>query len=79
MAGTAELGGGGRGGMQLQLKFDDQITGNRVFKVPVFKISRGQSVRISLDGLHLWLSTMAPHFKLRSTVPALCDEYHLIF
>ena len=28
---------------KLQLGFDNQIAGNRIFKVPVFKISRGQS------------------------------------
>ena len=30
---------------ELQLRFDDQIAGNRILKVPVFKISRGQSFR----------------------------------
>ena len=31
-----------------------------MFKVPVFKISRGQSTQTPLDGLYLWLSNMPP-------------------
>ena len=38
---------------ELQLKFDDQIPGNCIFKVPVFKISRDQSAWTPLDGLRL--------------------------
>ena len=45
---------------ELLLKFEDQIAGNRIFKVSVFKISQGQSARIPLDGSHLQLSTMGP-------------------
>ena len=45
---------------ELQLKFEDQIAGNRIFKVSVFNISQGQSARTPLDGSRLQLSTMGP-------------------
>ena len=35
---------------EMQLKFDDQIAGNRTFKVTVFKTSRGQFTRTPLNG-----------------------------
>ena len=38
---------------ELQLKFDDQIIGNHISKVPVFKISLGPFAQTPLDGLHL--------------------------
>ena len=62
--GIAELEGAGGGAFspqlqfpnpaelpELQLKFYDQIAGNRISKVPVFKISvRSQSAWTPLDG-----------------------------
>ena len=46
------------------IEFDDQIIGNRIFKVRIFKIFRGQSTWTPLDGSCLWLSTME--------LPSLC-------
>ena len=41
---------------ELQLKFDDHIAGNHIFKVPVFKIS--QSARTPLNGSRCFTATL---------------------
>ena len=50
-------------------KVDDQIAGNCISKIPVFKIC--QSAQTALDGSHLQLSNVGPHLKLRSVVTEL--------
>ena len=60
---------------ELQLKFDDQIIGNHISKVPVFKISQGPSAQTPLDGLHLLFSTMPPPQSLHWLIQnATCCE-----